>query len=52
MSNHHGRQIVQNLWDDGNILRDDGLSYGNYLIARHPRVGVGSQVREAGRRLP
>ncbi|WP_438012097.1 hypothetical protein WME89_50060 [Sorangium sp. So ce321] len=24
-------QIVQKLWSDCNILRDDGLSYGDYV---------------------
>jgi type I restriction enzyme M protein len=30
MSNH-SQQIVQKLWNYCNILRDDGLSYGDYV---------------------
>ena len=30
MSNH-SQQIVQKLWNDCNVLRDDGLSYGDYV---------------------
>jgi type I restriction enzyme M protein len=30
MSNHSQR-IVQKLWNDCNVLRDDGLSYGDYV---------------------
>lgn len=30
MSNH-SQQIVQKLWNYRNILRDDGLSYGDYV---------------------
>jgi type I restriction enzyme M protein len=29
--NNHSQQIVQRLWNYCNILRDDGLSYGDYL---------------------
>ena len=25
------QQLVQKLWNYGNILRDDGLSYGDYV---------------------
>src|SRR5215213_8481385 len=28
---NHSQQIVQRLWNYCNILRDDGLSYGDYL---------------------
>jgi hypothetical protein len=27
---NHSQQIVQELWNYCNILRDDGLSYGDY----------------------
>ena len=30
-TNHHAQQIVQKLWNYCNILRDDGLSYGDYV---------------------
>jgi type I restriction enzyme M protein len=29
--NNHSRQIVQKLWSYCNLLRDDGLSYGDYV---------------------
>jgi type I restriction enzyme M protein len=29
--NNHSQQIVQKLWNYCNILRDDGLSYGDYV---------------------
>src|SRR5438477_11329131 len=29
--NNHSQQIVQKLWNYCNLLRDDGLSYGDYL---------------------
>jgi type I restriction enzyme M protein len=29
--NEHSRQLVQKLWDYCNLLRDDGLSYGDYV---------------------
>ena len=28
---HHSQQIVQRLWNYCNVLRDDGLSYGDYV---------------------
>jgi type I restriction-modification system DNA methylase subunit len=28
---NHSRQIVQKLWNYCNVLRDDGLSYGDYV---------------------
>ena len=31
MTNNHSQQIVQKLWNYCNILRDDGLSYGDYV---------------------
>lgn len=31
MSSNHSQQIVQKLWNYCNILRDDGLSYGDYV---------------------
>ena len=31
MSADHARQIVQKLWNYCNVLRDDGLSYGDYV---------------------
>lgn len=31
MSNNHSQQIVQKLWSYCNLLRDDGLSYGDYV---------------------
>src|SRR5436190_8173920 len=31
MTSNHSQQIVQNLWNYCNILRDDGLSYGDYV---------------------
>ena len=30
-SSNHSQQIVQKLWNYCNILRDDGLSYGDYV---------------------
>ena len=27
----HARQLVQKLWNFCNLLRDDGLSYGDYV---------------------
>ncbi len=27
----HSRQLVQKLWNFCNLLRDDGLSYGDYV---------------------
>ena len=30
-ANDHARQIVQKLWNYCNVLRDDGLSYGDYV---------------------
>lgn len=29
--NNHSQQIVQKLWNHCNVLRDDGLSYGDYV---------------------
>jgi type I restriction enzyme M protein len=31
MATNHSQQIVQRLWNYCNILRDDGLSYGDYV---------------------
>ena len=31
MTSNHSQQIVQNLWNYCNILRADGLSYGDYV---------------------
>ncbi len=31
MASNHFQQIVQKLWNYCNILRDDGLSYGDYV---------------------
>ncbi len=31
MTNNHSNQLVQKLWNYCNILRDDGLSYGDYV---------------------
>jgi type I restriction enzyme M protein len=31
MATNHSQQIVQKLWNNCNILRDDGLSYGDYV---------------------
>jgi type I restriction enzyme M protein len=31
MATNHSQQIVQKLWNYCNILRDDGLSYGDYV---------------------
>ncbi len=31
MASNHSQQIVQKLWNYCNILRDDGLSYGDYV---------------------
>ncbi len=31
MSSNHSQQIVQKLWNYCNVLRDDGLSYGDYV---------------------
>ena len=28
---NHSQQIVQKLWNYCNVLRDDGLSYGDYV---------------------
>ena len=30
-NNNHSQQIVQKLWSYCNLLRDDGLSYGDYV---------------------
>ena len=30
-TNNHAQQIVQKLWSYCNLLRDDGLSYGDYV---------------------
>jgi len=30
-TNNHSQQIVQKLWSYCNLLRDDGLSYGDYV---------------------
>ena len=30
-NNNHSQQIVQKLWNYCNVLRDDGLSYGDYV---------------------
>jgi type I restriction enzyme M protein len=27
----HAQQVVQKLWSYCNVLRDDGMSYGDYL---------------------
>src|SRR5438045_1511989 len=29
--NEHSRQLIQKLWNFCNLLRDDGLSYGDYV---------------------
>jgi type I restriction enzyme M protein len=31
MTENHSHQLVQKLWNYCNILRDDGLSYGDYV---------------------
>src|SRR5208282_3541589 len=31
MATSHSQQIVQKLWNYCNVLRDDGLSYGDYV---------------------
>ena len=31
MNSPHSAQLVQKLWNYCNILRDDGLSYGDYV---------------------
>lgn len=31
MTNNHAQQVVQRLWNYCNVLRDDGLSYGDYV---------------------
>ena len=31
MTNNHSNQLVQKLWNYCNVLRDDGLSYGDYV---------------------
>jgi len=31
MTSNHSQQIVQRLWNYCNVLRDDGLSYGDYV---------------------
>ena len=31
MNNNHTQYIVQKLWNYCNILRDDGMSYGDYV---------------------
>ena len=33
MIDNHSHQLVQKLWNYCNILRDDGLSYGDYPSA-------------------
>ena len=31
MASTHAQQVVQKLWNYCNVLRDDGLSYGDYV---------------------
>ena len=31
MTNNHSNQLIQKLWNYCNVLRDDGLSYGDYV---------------------
>ena len=31
MTDNHSNQLVQKLWNYCNVLRDDGLSYGDYV---------------------
>ena len=31
MTENHSQQIVQKLWNCCNVLRDDGMSYGDYV---------------------
>ena len=31
MAENHSQQIVQKLWNYCNVLRDDGMSYGDYV---------------------
>lgn len=31
VATNHSQQIVQKLWNYCNVLRDDGLSYGDYV---------------------
>ena len=33
---NHSQQIVQKLWNYCTVLRDDGLSYGDYLEQSMP----------------
>jgi len=33
VTDNHAHQLVQKLWNYCNILRDDGLSYGDYASA-------------------
>ncbi|MHB1075884.1 hypothetical protein [Thiobacillus sp.] len=40
--------IVQKLWNDCNVLRDDGMSYGEqltYLLFLKMRVGASALMR-------
>jgi type I restriction enzyme M protein len=40
----HSQQIVQKLWNCCNVLRDDGMSYGDYPSARL-RTGSSAKLR-------
>jgi len=46
--NNRSQQIVQKLWSYCNLLRDDGLSYGDYG-ARRPSI---RRLLPVGRTLP
>ena len=43
--NNHSQQIVQKLWNYCNVLRDDGMSYGDY-VERDPPGGPASRLLE------
>jgi type I restriction enzyme M protein len=35
---NHSQQIVQKLWNYCNVLRDDGMSYGDYVEQLTPML--------------
>jgi hypothetical protein len=46
--NTQSSTIVQRLWNYRNVLRDDGMSYGDYVERRLSVVGEVESAVEAG----